>query len=66
MTEKYTIEVSITPLCTCCGDELPILCTQSKPGHDPLHRDDPYERTHRRVFVQACEKCFERKAHTHD
>lgn len=66
MTETYTIEVSITPLCTCCGGELQILCTESKPSHNPLDRDNPFGRTHRRVFVQTCDKCFERKAHSHD
>jgi len=58
MSGAYQIEVSITPLCTCCGEELKVGFTQSKPSSDPLNRDNPYERTDRRVFIHACEKCF--------
>lgn len=55
---KYDIEVSITPLCTCCGGELQILCTESRTPTGPFDRDNPFERKDRRVFVAACEKCF--------
>jgi hypothetical protein len=55
---KYKIEVSITPLCPSCGDEMQVSVTQSKPSDYPLNRDNPYERTDRRVYVIPCEKCF--------
>jgi hypothetical protein len=59
--EKYTIEVSITPLCASCGEELKVVVTQSRTPTGPLDRDNPYERTHRRVFISACDKCYEFK-----
>lgn len=56
----YKIEVSIMPLCTSCGSELRAGPTQSRPK--PLDRDNPYERTDRRVYVEACTKCFVHKS----
>lgn len=54
----YEIKVSVTPLCTSCGAELHVGCTESRPMSHPLERDNPLERTQRRVFVAPCEKCF--------
>lgn len=62
MASKYTIEVSITPLCSSCGKDLEIGMTQALPSHHPLERDNPYERTDRRVFVLACPDCFVHKS----
>jgi hypothetical protein len=54
----YKIEVSITPLCSSCGEELCVGLTESKTIHHPFERDNPYERKDRRVFITPCEKCF--------
>lgn len=62
MTTKYTIEVSITPLCSSCGKELEIGMTQARPSPNPLDRDNPLDRTDRRVFVLACQDCFVHKS----
>jgi len=58
---KYTIEVSITPLCCNCGQELVVSMTESKSTGHPFERDDPYERKDRRVFIEACDVCYEYK-----
>lgn len=55
---KYTIEVSITALCSSCGDELTGYVTESRNTGDPLSRDNPHERKDRRVFIAPCQKCF--------
>lgn len=54
----YTIEVSVTLLCSCCGKELPQPTTESKPTGHPLEWDNPFERKDRRVFVTVCGDCF--------
>lgn len=59
---KYTIEVSFTPLCGSCGGELEPSLTASLPSDSPFDRDNPYERKDRRVYVNACEKCFVHKS----
>ncbi len=57
---KYTIEVSVTPCCTSCGEELGVGGTIPDNSRDrgPLRKDNPYERKDQRVFVYACQKCF--------
>jgi hypothetical protein len=59
MSTKYTIDVSITPLCPSCGAECEVGLTESRPSNHPIDRDNPYERTDRRVFIQPCPKCYE-------
>lgn len=56
----YKIEVSFTPLCPSCGKECHpgSFMTESKPPHGIFDRDNPYERTDRRVFVAPCTDCF--------
>jgi hypothetical protein len=58
MSDTYSIEVTITPLCSSCGKELEVGITQSRPTGHPFDRDNPYERTHRRVFITACRDCY--------
>ena len=58
MSTSYSVEVTVTPLCSSCGGELEVGCTQSQSTGNPLERDNPYERTHRRVFVMACPDCY--------
>lgn len=64
MVMAYKIEFSITALCSSCGKELPsssyLTASESK-GH-PLHRDNPYERKDRRVFIAPCGDCFVHKS----
>lgn len=55
---SYEITVSVQPICTSCGGELEIGCTEHRPSSNPLDRDNPYERTARRVYVHACPKCY--------
>lgn len=55
---KYSIEVSVTALCSSCGEELSGYVTESRLLDNPLDRDRPHERTDRRVFIAPCEKCF--------
>jgi hypothetical protein len=56
----YKIEVSITPCCTSCGDELGSMTTIPDVSRErnPFQKDNPFERKDRRVFVPACQKCF--------
>lgn len=57
---KYEWTVSFTPLCTSCGGELQIGCTESRPDlrNDIFDRGNEYDLKDRRVFVFACSKCF--------
>lgn len=57
MSNVYSIEVKLTPLCSSCGKELEVGVTQSRPS-EVLDRDNPYERTHRFVFIGACPDCY--------
>ena len=56
----YEINVSITALCPCCGQELPsnAYTTKSRPSEGASDRDNPLERTDRRVFITPCAICF--------
>jgi hypothetical protein len=58
---KYTIEVSVTALCSSCGEELSGWVTESRPTSSPLERDHPHERKDRRAFIAPCQKCFVHK-----
>lgn len=58
MSAKYEITVSVTPLCTCCGAEMQVCMTGARATGYPFDRDNPLERTDRRVFISVCEKCF--------
>lgn len=66
MSTKYTIDVSITPLCPSCGAECEVGFTESKKPTHPIDRDNPYERTHRRVFIHPCPACYAFKGETRD
>ena len=57
----YEITVSITPLCPSCGKELSSMLTEARPSSHPFERDNPSERTARRVFVSPCTDCYEYK-----
>ena len=59
MSNKYIIEVSITPLCPSCGAECEVGLTEGKKPTHPIERDNPFERKDRRVFIQPCPKCYE-------
>ena len=65
---SYEITCSITAVCPCCGKDLPShsYLTVSKPTGSPLYRDNPYERTARRVFITPCADCYQPRAHSHD
>jgi len=56
----HEITVKFTPLCSSCGGELAIGCTQSDMSRqrDVFDRDSPGERVAQRVFVGACPNCF--------
>lgn len=56
----YKIEVSITPLCQSCGKECQSgsFMTESRAPEGVFDRDNPYERTDRRVFIGPCTDCF--------
>lgn len=60
----YEIKVSITPLCPCCGKESQSsgFVTESRAPQGVFERDNPNERTDRRVFVQPCTDCFVHRA----
>lgn len=60
MSGHYEITVSITALCVCCGKELPssAYLTESRASEGVFHRDNPYERKDRRVFITPCAECF--------
>jgi hypothetical protein len=54
----HTIEAVFIPICTSCGKELATHGAESKPTGHPFDRDNPYERSTQRVFVEACADCF--------
>jgi hypothetical protein len=56
----HEIKVSITPVCTCCGADLPTGGSISDPSRQmgTFDRDAPWERTKQRVFVGSCIKCY--------
>lgn len=56
----YKIEVSVTPLCPSCGKECQSgsFMTESRAHEGIFDRDNPYERTDRRVFIGPCTGCF--------
>lgn len=54
----YEIKVSVTPLCSSCGAELGGGFTEARATDHPFDRDNPLERTERRVFFPPCDKCF--------
>lgn len=56
----YEVVVTITAVCPRCGNDLPnsSYLTASRPSGHPFERDNPYERTHRRVFITPCADCF--------
>lgn len=57
---SYKIEVSITPLCPSCGKECHpgSFMTESRTPEGIFDRDNPYDRTDRRVFIGPCTDCF--------
>lgn len=57
----YEVTVTITAVCPRCGNDLPnsSYLTESRTTGHPFDRDNPYERTHRRVFITPCSECFE-------
>lgn len=58
---KHAIEVSFTPLCSSCGEELACLMSQSDNRliTGIFERDNPSERKDQRVFVEACKNCYQ-------
>ena len=60
----YEITCSITALCPSCGKELPSgsYLTEAKSTGNPFERDNPYERTARRVFITPCTDCWDHKS----
>ena len=54
----YEIKVSVTPLCPCCGKECKSGLTESRKPEGVFDRDNPWERTDRRVFIGPCSECF--------
>lgn len=56
----YKIEVSITPLCPSCGKECHpgSFTTEGRKPEGIFDRDNPYDRTDRRVFIGPCTDCF--------
>lgn len=58
---KYSFEVSFTPLCTSCGKELKVGFTFC---NDSSFRE--FDMKDRRVFVYACEDCFEFKGNKNE
>lgn len=54
----HEISIRITPVCTCCGEELREGGLIARPTGVIFERDDPSERVEQRLFVDACPKCF--------
>ncbi len=56
----YEIKVSVTAVCPCCGEELPssAYTTIARPSEGVFDRDNPWERTDRRVSITTCATCF--------
>ncbi|HHA2799750.1 TPA: hypothetical protein ACOFCL_000788 [Stenotrophomonas maltophilia] len=60
----YEIKVSVTALCPSCGKELhaSAYCTQARTSDSALERDNPFDRTERRVYILPCSDCFAPRA----